>query len=432
MHRHLVAVVILAVTIGPADAHKRRHHHHHVYAHERETPARAEASRSHGTLPPERSSLTTPRAGDLEHGDAPTSDPSSVSAEGPLQVVISLRDQRLMLYRNGQPVDRSRVSTGMRGHPTPTGIFSIIERQRWHESNLYSLAPMPYMQRITWSGIALHAGIVPGHPASHGCIRLPTAFAKQLWSSARLGTRVIVAPTMTEPVEITHPQLAALANGATSEGPSPDQQDAPPSTNAPRAAAPTTAVTGTPGSNGSPAEKTSQAKRISIFLSRKEGRLFVRAGFKPLFDVPVTIREPDMAFGTHVFTAMGTSSNGQMRWSAITMPGVVSDESTKTDQNSSAAGASMLPVSAGPLAAVEALNRIEIPAEAIARVSLSPGDSLIISDQGISSETGKGTDFVVLMPGQAPQSRKAVHKIARRHSYPRSYARGFFGWSFPW
>src|SRR5216683_7058718 len=97
--------------------------------------------------------------------------------KGPLQIIISIADQRVLLFDNGALIARSSVSTGTQGHPTPLGVFSVISKQRWHRSNIYSAAPMPYMQRITWSGIALHAGVVPGHPASHGCIRLPEEFA---------------------------------------------------------------------------------------------------------------------------------------------------------------------------------------------------------------------------------------------------------------
>ncbi len=112
---------------------------------------------------------------------------------GPLQIVISIRKQQLTLYAGGQPVAHSQVSTGVPGHPTPQGVFSIIQKQIYHEFNLYSSAPMPYMQRITWSGVAMHQGVVPGRPASHGCIRLPAAFAKRLWSLTRIGARVIIA-----------------------------------------------------------------------------------------------------------------------------------------------------------------------------------------------------------------------------------------------
>ena len=127
--------------------------------------------------------------------------------KGPLQIIISIADQRISLFDNGTLIARSSVSTGIKGHPTPLGVFSVIGKQRWHRSNIYSAAPMPYMQRITWSGIALHAGVVPGHPASHGCIRLKNAFAAQLWHLTKRGTRVIIAHGDVQPVEITNPHL---------------------------------------------------------------------------------------------------------------------------------------------------------------------------------------------------------------------------------
>src|ERR1700722_7550405 len=127
--------------------------------------------------------------------------------QGPLQIIISIADQRVSLFDNGTLIARSSVSTGTRGHPTPLGVFSVISKQRWHRSNIYSAAPMPYMQRITWSGIALHAGVVPGHPASHGCIRLKNDFAVRLWRLTKRGTRVIIAHDDVQPVEITNPHL---------------------------------------------------------------------------------------------------------------------------------------------------------------------------------------------------------------------------------
>ena len=128
---------------------------------------------------------------------------------GPLFAVVSIADQRISVYGSGGLLARAPVSTGMRGHATPTGVFSIVQKRRWHESNIYSSAPMPFMQRITWSGIALHAGVVPGHPASHGCIRLPASFAQRLFGATEIGQRVIIAPSDASPIEITHANLPA-------------------------------------------------------------------------------------------------------------------------------------------------------------------------------------------------------------------------------
>ena len=101
--------------------------------------------------------------------------------KGPLQIVVSIGTQKVTLYSNGVRVAQGPVSTGMPGHPTPMGVFSIIEKDRYHHSNIYSNAPMPFMQRITWSGVALHEGVLPGYPASHGCIRMSHDFAQKLW-----------------------------------------------------------------------------------------------------------------------------------------------------------------------------------------------------------------------------------------------------------
>src|SRR6202020_2893235 len=110
----------------------------------------------------------------------------------------------------GEVVAHASVSTGMAGHRTPTGVFSVLEKEVFHQSNIYSGAPMPFMQRITWSGIALHAGVVPGHPASHGCIRLPMAFAVKMYGWTRMGARVVVTPGEITPASFSHPLLASV------------------------------------------------------------------------------------------------------------------------------------------------------------------------------------------------------------------------------
>ena len=127
--------------------------------------------------------------------------------KGPLQIVVSIADQHVTLYSNGVRVTQSPVSTGVPGRPTPTGVFSIIQKDRFHHSNLYSNAPMPFMERITWSGVALHEGPLPGYPASHGCIRLTHDFAARLWQITRLGVRVIVARNDVVPADFAHPHL---------------------------------------------------------------------------------------------------------------------------------------------------------------------------------------------------------------------------------
>src|SRR5215831_6519877 len=125
----------------------------------------------------------------------------------PVLAVVALKEQRITIYGADGKMMQAPVSTGQRGYETPAGVFSILEKQREHYSNLYDDASMPFMQRLTWSGIALHAGALPGRPASHGCIRMPHSFAGQLFDVTRAGLRVVVAPADISPIEISHPLL---------------------------------------------------------------------------------------------------------------------------------------------------------------------------------------------------------------------------------
>ncbi|WP_142779078.1 L,D-transpeptidase family protein [Agrobacterium sp. T29] len=124
-----------------------------------------------------------------------------------LQILVSKSDQSLALYENGEIVATSKVSTGKAGHETPSGIFSILEKRKYHESNIYSAAPMPFMQRLTWSGIALHEGKVPNYPASHGCVRLPSKFAKSLFGDTKTGVHVIITDRPVSLRFVQHPAL---------------------------------------------------------------------------------------------------------------------------------------------------------------------------------------------------------------------------------
>ncbi len=125
----------------------------------------------------------------------------------PMVLVVSVGQQKVDVYRGTQLITTSQVSTGTAAHPTLIGAFSILEKQRWHHSNMYSGAPMPWMNRITWSGTALHAGVVPGYPASHGCIRLPYSFAPKLFQITTPGDNVIVSRGRPVPSLIEHQAL---------------------------------------------------------------------------------------------------------------------------------------------------------------------------------------------------------------------------------
>jgi lipoprotein-anchoring transpeptidase ErfK/SrfK len=407
--------------------------------------------------------------------------------QGPLLIAISLDTQRLTLYSNGAVIAHSPVSTGTADHPTPAGIFSVIGKERFHRSNLYSNAPMPFMQRITWSGVALHQGLLPGYPASHGCIRLPERFAQYLWGTTRMGARVIITHDEVVPFDIAHDKLfaprpnvepepkvdqvqgnTALKVAATddpvrtSDAPKPARlgtaeaddlntvqlkssldgparaaaaNKAPSPTSASKKAAvaaselsdmidaqapsPTAMDATTPGEAAASTNKrghvvATESKEIprmsdpvSAFISRRTGRLYVRQGFEPLFETTVTIRDADVPLGTHLYTAIAFKEDRTaMRWTAVTLLDRAASEpeprrtgkKKKRDEHEPAAHVPVHVPASARLAATAALDRVEMPQDAIDRISdlLSPGASLIISDQPLSSETGKYTDFIIL------------------------------------
>ena len=370
------------------------------------------------------------------HGDAGKRVAAEKPPTGPLTIIVSIASQHVSLYADGAFVARGPVSTGMRGHPTPVGVFTVIQKDRYHRSNIYSAAPMPYMQRITWSGVAIHQGVLPGHPASHGCIRTSTDFAIRLWGTTKLGARVIVARRDVAPAFITNPHLFVPRSEPAPEfkpEPMVVRALAPPAVVVPAverapsdpsdfnnplelkgANEPVTAVAESAGPTPIDATKaaadaamlTETARKpgmVSVFVSRKAGRVYVRYGNQPLFDVPVEIRDPDHPIGTHVFTALDVAKDGKaMRWSVVTIPtdaaAAPRAEVRRGGKRSRHERETEIAEQRPLVSAGEALERVEIPKEAIERVSelLTPGASLIISDQPISGETGRDTDFIIL------------------------------------
>jgi lipoprotein-anchoring transpeptidase ErfK/SrfK len=156
--------------------------------------------------------------------------PEAAKPQGPLIIAISIDQQRLKIYDGNGFYAETPISTGMSGHPTPMGVFSVIQKHKMHHSNIYSGAPMPFMQRITWSGVAMHAGVLPGYPASHGCIRMPTAFAAKMWNWTRMGARVVITPGEMTPARFSHPLLAeqkAIAQPVAADEPREDLRDKP-------------------------------------------------------------------------------------------------------------------------------------------------------------------------------------------------------------
>ncbi len=317
--------------------------------------------------------------------------------QGPFQIVVEIGRQQVELYGQNGFIARAPISTGMPGHPTPLGVFTVLSKAKWHQSNIYSGAPMPYMQRITWSGIAMHAGPRPGYPASHGCIRLPEDFAIWLFHATKVGARVIVTREPAPPADIASPKLFVppkLAGGTTKMA-----MSAPAAPSA--AAQPGAAIVMADAAEKSaaPAEQkpAGPPRPISVFVSRKQNKVFVRQGVTELFDMPVTIADPGRALGTHVYTAMALKDDGKaMRWTVISIPSAYRHVTAKRRGKN----ADVEPEPPAASTAAEALDRITLPPEAIEKISalISPGSSLIVSDNPLSDETDADTDFIVLTP----------------------------------
>ncbi|CDF85532.1 hypothetical protein PKB_4207 [Pseudomonas knackmussii B13] len=225
-----------------------------------------------------------------------------ISPQGPVTVVVSLTEQRAYVYRNGIAIGVATVSTGKRGRETPTGVFTILQKKVEYYSDLYDSAPMPYMQRLTWDGIALHAGNLPGYPASHGCIRMPMAFAKKLYEvTGFTSTTVIISDAKSSPVEVYHPGLLApqVSDGKASGPASPEAE---PYLNDPGAA----------------------VGPISVLISRADRRAYVYRGGTQIGSAPVTIDNPGARTGVAAFSLLErptpeqlASATPNLRWSAV-------------------------------------------------------------------------------------------------------------------
>ncbi len=369
--------------------------------------------------------------------------PRLAGAKGPLLITISIAKQTITAYDAGVQVAKGPVSTGMPGHSTPMGVFSVLEKEWWHRSNLYSGAPMPFMQRLTWSGIAMHAGELPGYRASHGCIRLPESFALRLWYTSNVGARVVIAYNELAPAEIEHPLLfqprpgpqpVPLPQPPANPSTSIPYEDIPVSRNVPSSPQDiadaerdrmmlATADDGesveaadedTPSmqfaldihgtlepqpvleflsarrkiggrnyARGPEAEYAAVGKpntgSLSIFISRRDGRLYVRKDAQPLFDLPITIAEPEKPLGTHVFTAVSEESASKLRWT------VVSPSNQAAADERTPAGA---------------LDRITLPQAAVDRIDdlISAGTTLIVSDAGLGRTAAvPNADFAVVL-----------------------------------
>lgn len=364
----------------------------------------------------------------------------TLQADFPLLVTVSLDGQNLSVYRGVERVLRSPISSGKQGHETPTGIFSTLEKRRHHASNIYSDAPMPFMQRLTWSGIALHeSGHVPPYPASHGCIRLPTETAKTLFSDLHVGTHVVVAHAELQPRVFRHADLfkapvvdeslVALRQGfeVVGDDVSSDHGNGDKSpirvyfTRTSRRdqvrhaqemllalgysishldgiAGPETAfairqfqeregekVT------GRFTEQTYEALcERSVQTPIANGLVSIRQNHQTVFEDRVTIDDGTLPLGTHLIIP-GHLDGGGLQWISLSLRTRIQGSIRRFH---SIEGGIDQPVQTAPEDAFARLKFNERTRQYI-EAHLTMGSSIAISDNGFGTETGKGTDFIV-------------------------------------
>ena len=272
--------------------------------------------------------------------------------EGPLLIVASITEQVAYVYRNGICIARSSVSTGRPGHRTPTGVFTILEKEVHHTSSIYKGAEMPYMERVTWGGIALHAGDLPGYPDSHGCVRLPLEFSKLLFGVTMKGATVIIADTHSAPATTVHPGLFFAQSGQESEPIAAGQFDWNP-------------------------DKSSSGP-VSVIASSADKTVYVYRNGVEIGRAGIPNPEVISPLNDLVFSALqGTDADGHLRWAEVTATG----ESKSNENIFLAAQNSGLPAAF--------LDK--------AKTVITPGATLIFTDRTVDPTTQSAPNFQILV-----------------------------------
>ncbi len=294
-----------------------------------------------------------------------------ISPRGSVVIVVSLPEQLVHVYRNGVTIGVSTCSTGKPGSRTPTGVFTILQKRVEHYSSTYNNAPMPNMQRLTWRGVALHAGNLPGYPASHGCIRLPVKFSELLFSMTGIGTSVIIADQETAYSSVVRPDLVLTRDMADT------------AQNAAAKAA----------RSGKSAVDASATKVMSVLVSAADRKAYLIVDGEVTFETPINVLDPDKPIGTHLFSLIGPSDDGHaLKWSAFGLGGHPQDGVVVDSWSSSV------------LARIEYLD-----GDGVRRVArtLHPGTTMVITDVAASPETRTAPDFTVITEdGRTPGKRR--------------------------
>jgi hypothetical protein len=283
--------------------------------------------------------------------------------EGPIVVVVSLAEQRAYVYRNGVEIGVSTTSSGKPGHETPTGVFVVLQKDKDHHSKTYHNAPMPDTERLTWGGVALHAGGLPGYPSSHGCVHLPSAFARLLFDAAHVGMTVVIADDRQSPRSVLHPSAISPVDAATGA----DDE-------LPRLGA---------GEDQRWQPEKSPGGPVSIVVSGADRRAIVFRNGKEIGRAKIQLRDSGTPLGTHAFVMLAGTTDGKdgtprAKWQAVGIPGHAGEDKRPLD----------------PAAA----DRVSLPPafrKAVGGV-LSPGATLVVTDAPILEQATTGVAMNVM------------------------------------
>jgi hypothetical protein len=298
-------------------------------------------------------------------------------SKGPVAMVVSITEQRAYVYRNGILIGATTVSTGRPGHQTPTGVFTVLQKQKEHRSTIYDSAPMPYMERLTWGGVALHAGGLPGYPESHGCIHLPSEFARRLFEISPNGMTVVISTEQTAPEGVAHPGYLAPVKFV---GGQPVER---------QPLAPTEDERWQP--------ELSPSGPVSIVLSQGSHRIVVyrngieigRARLTVTGDGPLVNHALVLTEGPSSVPDPYVPDPTKFRWLRIGVPGHLGEQGTQVDPN--------------------AVARIKMPADFAARLNglLTPGATLFVTNEALYPQTSG--PMVQVVDADPPAKSQPVH-----------------------
>ena len=299
-----------------------------------------------------------------------------VVTSGPVVMVVSITEQRGYVYRNGVLIGATTVSTGRPGHLTPTGVFTVLQKQKEHRSTIYDGAPMPYMERLTWGGVALHAGGLPGYPESHGCIHLPSEFARLLFAISPNGMTVVIGTDATEPQRVAHPGYLAPVSFVGGQPIEPHPF--------------------TPDEEERWHPELSLSGPISIVLSQGSQRIVVYRNGIEIGRARVTISGDTPLINHALILTEGPSTvpdpyvpdATKYRWLRLGVPGHTGEDGTQVDPT--------------------AVARVKIPPDFVAKVNgiLTPGATLFVTSAALYSNTS-GT-MVQVIDADPPAGKKPV------------------------